>query len=97
MMLFAVVGFFGTVVTLLVVSVALLRTRVVPRWVPGLLVAFLALEFFGTAVSHYASYAGTVCFLLAFGTIARQVLTSPEVWSPQEVVAVPTGSTEPVT
>ena len=54
-MLFALLGLAGTVLGLLLLAVALFRTGVVPRWVPGLLVAFLVLEFAGSAVSAYAS------------------------------------------
>ena len=73
-MLFAVLGFGGTVLTLVLLSVALFRSRVAPRWVPVLVWLFLVLEFFGSNLTAYASYAAVVCLLIGFGTLARVVV-----------------------
>jgi hypothetical protein len=82
-MMFAVAGFGLTVVTQLLLSVGLFRSRVVPRWVPALVWAFLVLEFFVSNLSEYASYAGSLCLLVAFVAVARTVAASPrEAWSP---------------
>lgn len=72
-MLYAMLGFGGTVLTLILLSIALFLSRVVPRWVPGLVGAFLLLEFFGSDLSAYASYAAALCLLVAFMAIARHV------------------------
>jgi hypothetical protein len=72
-MLVAMLGFGGTVLTLILLSVALFRSRTVPRWVPALIWAFLLLEFFGSAMTSFASYAAALCLLVAFGAIARHV------------------------
>ncbi len=82
-MLFAVIGFFGTVLTLLLLSIGLFRSRVVPRWAPVLVWLFLVLEFFGSNVTEYASYAASICLLLGLGAVARTVVESPRsAWEP---------------
>lgn len=81
-MVFALVGFLGTVLTHILLSIGLFRSRLVPRWVPALIWAFLLLEFVGSNLSEYATYAGGLCLLIAFGTIARHVwLTPREDWA----------------
>jgi hypothetical protein len=72
-MLFAVVGVGFTVLTQILLSIGLYRSRVVPRWVPALIWAFLALEFVGSNLSAFASYAGVLCLLIAYLTLAREV------------------------
>ena len=82
-MLFALFGFGGTVLTHVLLSIGLFRSRVVPRWAPALVWAFLVLEFFVSNVSEYASYAGSLCLLIAFGAIARTMALTPrETWTP---------------
>ena len=63
--------------TLVLLSIGLFRTRIVPRWVPALLWAFLALEFVGSNISEFASYAAGTCLLIGFGAIAAHVWRSP--------------------
>ena len=77
-MLFAMLGFGGTVLTLVLLSIGLYRSRIAPRWVPALVWLFLALEFFGSNLTAYASYAGVVCLLIGFGTLARVVAQDPD-------------------
>jgi hypothetical protein len=77
-MLFGLVGFGGTVVTLLLVAIALFRTAVAPRWVPAAVVAFLVLELVGSGLTDYASYAAGTCLLVGFGALARLVSQSPQ-------------------
>ena len=76
-MLMALLGLAGTVFGLLLMAIALFRTRVVPLWVPGLLVAFLVLEFAGSAVSSYASELAGACFLVASVTLAVHLHRMP--------------------
>jgi hypothetical protein len=78
-MVFAMLGFGGTVLTLILLSVGLFRSRVAPPWVPVLVGLFLVLEFFGSAVTEYASYVAALCLLIAFGAVARLVLSTPVV------------------
>jgi hypothetical protein len=85
-MLFAMVGFGGTVVTLLLLSIGLFRSAIVSRWVPVLVWSFLVLEFAGSNVTRFASYAAGLCLLMAFGTIARLVWQSPPTWWDTAVV-----------
>ncbi len=80
-MVFAAAGLLGTVLGLLVLGIGLWRSGAVPRWVPGLLWAFLVLEFVGSALSEYAGYVAGTCFLIVFGTLAAHVWRSPrEEW-----------------
>jgi hypothetical protein len=72
-MMFSVAGLLGTVVGLVLLGVALFRTRVVPRWVGPALWAFVVVEFAGGAVSSSASYASTALLLAAFWAIAAQL------------------------
>ena len=76
-MVFAMLGFGGTVLTLILLSIGLFRSRIFPRWVPALVWAFFLLEFFGSALTSYASYAAVVCLIVAFGVIARHVVQTP--------------------
>lgn len=76
-MLFATVGFGGLVLTLILLSIGLFRTQIVPRWVPVLVWLFLVLEFAGTALSDHASYAAVLCLLIAFGALSRHVRQTP--------------------
>jgi hypothetical protein len=75
-MAFAALGLVGTVLGTLVLSIALWRSRVVGRWVPALLWAFLLLEFVGSGLGDYAGYAGGICYLIAFGMLAARVWQS---------------------
>jgi hypothetical protein len=76
-MMFGLVGFLGTTLTIILLSIGLFRSRIVPRWVPALLGAFLALEFVGSNVSEFSSYAGGLCLLIAFGALAAHVWGTP--------------------
>ncbi len=77
MMVFAAVGLVGTVLGLVLLSLALWRTRVAPRWVPALLWLFLLVEFAGSALSDQATYASLVCLAIAFIALARTVALTP--------------------
>jgi len=77
MIAFAAVGLLGTVLGLLLLSIGLWRARVTPRWVPVVLWLFLVVEFVGSALSEYATYASLVCLGIAFGALALQVMRSP--------------------
>ncbi len=88
---FAIAGLLGTVLGLLLLSVGLFRSRVVPRWIPVLLWAFLVVEFVGTGLSDYASYVSAIALAFAFGALARHVWQSPaSEWAVAE--APPAGS-----
>lgn len=95
MMVFAAAGLLGTVLGVLVLAIALFRSRAVPRWIPSLLVAFLVVEFVGTGLSDQATYASGLCLLLAFGGLAAHVLRTPASdWDLPPVA--PTGQPAPV-
>lgn len=73
---FMAAGLLGTVLGILFLGVALWRSRVVPRWVPLVLWAFLVVEFVGANLSEYATYVAGLCLVLAFGALAHRVWTS---------------------
>lgn len=81
-MLFALLGLAGTVLGLLLLTIALFRAREVARWVPALLAAFLVLEFVGSGVSAVASDLAGLCLLVAFVALAGYVRRMPvAAWS----------------
>ena len=91
-MIFAAAGLIGTVLGVLLLSIGLWRSRVTARWVPATLWAFLVIEFVGTALSDYATYAALACLALAFGELARVVWTSSRLdW---EVASAVSGDTD---
>ncbi len=93
MMIFAMAGLLGTVLGLLLLSIGLFRSRVVPRWIPALLWAFLVVEFIGTALSDYASYVSVIALVLVFGALAHHVWQSPvSDWALAEAAAASPGS-----
>lgn len=92
-MAFAAAGLIGTVLGLLLLSIGLWRARVTARWVPATLWAFLVIEFVGSALSDYATYAALICLGLAFGELARVTWASPRLdW--EVASAVPGGANE---
>jgi hypothetical protein len=70
---FMAAGLLGTVLGTLLLGVALWRSRVVPRWVPLVLWAFLVVEFVGSNLSDQARYVSSVCLLFGFGAVARRL------------------------
>jgi hypothetical protein len=90
-MVFAASGLLGTVLGLLVLSIGLWRTAVVPRWIPALTWLFLIVEFVGTSMSEYATYVSGVCLVLAFGALARHIWQTPRPIgdAPAETVTAP--------
>jgi hypothetical protein len=76
-MLSSLIGLAGTVFGLLVLAAALWRSGLVARWVPGLIVAFVVLEFGGAGISSYASDLAGACALIAFTALAVQVRRMP--------------------
>lgn len=73
---FMAAGLLGTVLGTLVLGVALWRSRVVARWVPLVLWAFLVVEFVGANLSDHATYLSALCLLLAFGALAHRLWTT---------------------
>ena len=74
---FAALGMVGSVLGLLVLSIALWRTRVGPRWVPVTVWAFLAVEFVGTSLSPSAARLSAALLLVALTGLAVTVRRSP--------------------
>lgn len=90
---FAAAGLLGTVIGLLLLAVALWRGGAAPRWVPLVLVAFLVVEFVGSAVTEWSSQVAAVLYVLAFVALARLVLEPPATTSPARRGEVPTATT----
>jgi hypothetical protein len=74
---FMAMGLLGTVLGILLLGIGLFRARVVPRWVPIMLWAFLVVEFAGSALSEWASSVAGVLYLVALTAIAVAVWRSP--------------------
>jgi hypothetical protein len=64
--------FMGFYVGLLILALALWRARVVPLWIAGLIVAAIAVEFFGPPAFHTLLFLSLL--LIAFGGIGLKVL-----------------------
>lgn len=77
LMVFAAAGLLGTVLAFLLLGIGLWRSRVVPRWVAAALLAFLVVEFVGTAFTELAGYLGLSCLVVAFGALALHVWRAP--------------------
>jgi hypothetical protein len=84
-MLFAAVGFVGTVIGQLLLSIGLFRTRPGPTWVGPAIWAFLVLEFFVSSVTPWASYLGVTLMGAAFWALGNLLRRAPaEAESPEE-------------
>jgi DMSO/TMAO reductase YedYZ heme-binding membrane subunit len=75
---FAALGMVGSVLGLLLLSIALWRAKLGPRWIPVTLWGFLAVEFAGTALSPAASGpVSAVLLLVALLSLAVLIQRSP--------------------
>jgi hypothetical protein len=74
---FAVLGMLGFIVAVLLLSIALWRSRTGPRGVPPLMWAFLVVEFVGTSVVDGAAYVSAALLLVALVLLAVTVWRSP--------------------
>lgn len=80
---FMAAGLLGTVLGVLLLSIALFRSRTGPRWVGPVLWAFLVVEFVGSNLSEWASPVSVTLYALALGAIALTVHRSPAAaWGP---------------
>ncbi len=73
---FMAMGLLGTVLGTVLLGVALLRSRLGPRWVGAGLLAFVVLEFAGSGLSDWAARAAVLLFALCFLALARTVAAS---------------------
>jgi len=72
--IFMAAGLLGTVIGLVLLGLALFRSRVVPRWIPVALWLFIVTEFVLTNVSDWASPAAALLYVAAFTGIAVQLV-----------------------
>ena len=80
---FMAAGLLGTVLGVLLLSIALFRSRTGPRWVGPVLWAFLAVEFVGSNLSEWASPVSVALYAVALGAVALTVHRSPvAAWAP---------------
>ena len=87
-MAFAALGLLGTVLGLVLLAVALWRTRLAPRWVPALVGTFLVVEFAGSGLAAWSAQVSAVLYLVAFVALARVVHATPAgSWEPGSAVA----------
>lgn len=80
-------GMLGLVLGFLVLAVALWRAGVGPRWLGPSLVLWLILEFAGSSLSPWASYASGLLYAAVFATLAVTVARSPLAYWRTEVEA----------
>jgi hypothetical protein len=71
---FMAFGLIGTVLGILLLSVAWWRSRTEPRWVAPLLWVFLLVEFVGLNFSEWAKYLSILLYVAALGTIAVRLV-----------------------
>jgi len=74
---FMAMGLLGTVLGILLLSIALFRTRVVAQWVPVALWAFLIGEFVFSNFTDWADPISGLLYVVAFTAIAATVWRSP--------------------
>lgn len=74
---FMAMGLLGTVFGILLLSIGLFRSRVVPRWVPATLWAFLVVEFVGSNFSDWAASASGLLYVVSLIAIAVTIWHSP--------------------
>jgi hypothetical protein len=75
---FMAMGLIGTVLGIILLGVALFRSRSVPRWIPVSLWVFVVMEFVGTGFSEWASPAAGLLYLAAFAGMAFELVGRPE-------------------
>lgn len=76
-MAFAGMGLVGTVLGILLLAAGLWRGQVGPRWVPPVLVAFVVVEFAGTALTTWAVPVSLALYVVAFVALAATVWATP--------------------
>lgn len=74
---FAILGILGSVLGLLLISIALWRAKLGPRWIPVTLWVFLAVEFVGTAISPATGPVSAALLLVALVSLGVLVQRSP--------------------
>lgn len=70
---FIAAGLLGTVLGLLLLSIALWRSRLEPRWAAPALWAFLVVEFVGSNLSSWAPYLAGPLYIAAFVGIGARI------------------------
>ncbi len=71
---FMAMGLLGTVLGLVVLGIALFRSRAVPRWIPIAMWLFVVSEFALSNLTAWASPAASLIYLSAFVALAAQLL-----------------------
>lgn len=73
---FMAAGLLGTVLGILLISIAWWRSRCEPRWAAPVLWAFLLVEFVGSGISEWAAYLSVLLYVAALGAVALRLSRS---------------------
>lgn len=73
---FMAAGLIGTVLGFILLGIAVWRGGLGPRWVGPAMIVWVLVEFIGSGLSEWASYASGVLYAVIFGTLALAVLQS---------------------
>lgn len=79
---FFAAGLLGTVLGVVLLSIAFFRSRREPRWVGPALWAFVLVEFVGSNLSEWATYLAALLFLSSLGALALTLATQTAAASP---------------
>jgi hypothetical protein len=90
--IFMAAGMLGTVIGLVLLGIALFRSRAVPRWIPVALWAFIVTEFVLTNFSEWASPAAGLLYVAALTGIAVQLVRGEDSSRELEGEAIPAAS-----
>jgi hypothetical protein len=86
----------GHIVGMIILGVALWRSRAVPVWAAGLFVAYPILHFVGHAVSPAVDYAGGAALLVSAVVVAARIMRTPnEQWDAPARDAAAAAGAEP--
>lgn len=79
---FFAAGLIGTVLGIMLLSIAHFRSRREPRWVGPVLWAFVLVEFVGSSLSEWATYLAMLLFVSALGALTVTLATQKAATSP---------------
>lgn len=88
---FMAAGLIGTVLGVLLLSIAWWRARTEPRWAAPVLWAFLLVEFVGSNLSEWAAYLSVLLYAVALGAMAARISQSERV---PDTAGAPTAAPE---
>lgn len=88
---YLLMGLVGTVIGLIMLAVALIRSRVTPLWVPIALLSWVLVEFVASGFVGWATYLSIVVGLIVYAGLALAVWRSdPSAWTTAAETSTPT-------